>query len=65
VRDAVGLEQVRRLQHPLARLVATSALCRAESRGAHFRADYPYESPNLRGHVVVRRGCEPVLELWS
>ena len=65
VRDAAGLEQLRGTPHLLARLVAESALFRAESRGAHFRADYPLEDEAFEGHVVLRRGREPVLEQWS
>jgi L-aspartate oxidase len=65
IRDAAGLERLRREPHLLARLVATSALVREESRGAHFRADFPAESPQLSGHVVLRPGDEPVLERWS
>jgi L-aspartate oxidase len=65
VRDAVGLEHLRTGPHLLARLVAESALFRAESRGAHFRADYPRQDGAFAGHVVLRRGHEPVLEQWS
>jgi L-aspartate oxidase len=64
VRDAAGLERLRAAPNPLARLVAESALFRAESRGAHFRADLPRENPAFAGHVVIRPGCEPVLEQW-
>jgi L-aspartate oxidase len=65
VRDAVGLERLRSEPHLFARLVAESALFRAESRGAHFRADHPYEDEAFDGHVVLRPGREPVLEQWS
>jgi L-aspartate oxidase len=65
LRDAVGLERLRRSAHPLARLVAESALARRESRGAHFRTDYPAEDPAFEGHVVLRRGREAALERWS
>jgi L-aspartate oxidase len=65
VRDAAGLERLRREPHLLARLLAESALFRAESRGAHFRVDHPQEDPALDGHVVMRGGQEPVLERWS
>jgi L-aspartate oxidase len=64
-RDAAGLERLRSEPHLLARLVAESALVRAESRGAHFRADYPYEDEAFARHVVLRPGREPVLEQWS
>jgi L-aspartate oxidase len=65
VRDAAGLERLRRAPHLLARLAAVSALFRAESRGAHFRADHPHEDKAFAGHVVLRPGREPVLERWS
>ncbi|MGH3035158.1 MAG: L-aspartate oxidase [Gaiellaceae bacterium] len=65
VRDAAGLELLRRSPHLLARLVAESALARTESRGTHFRADFPSEDPALAAHVVLRPGQEPVFERWS
>ena len=42
----------------LARAIARSALARAESRGAHQRADRPDTDPALDGmhSVVARRG---------
>ncbi len=40
----------------LARLIAASALARRESRGAHFRSDFPRPNPKWRRHVAVRRG---------
>jgi L-aspartate oxidase len=64
VRDGAGLERLRSSAHFLARLVAESALFRRESRGAHFRADHPYEDGAFEGHVVLRPGREPVLEQW-
>ena len=65
VRDAAGLERLRRKRHLLTSLIAQSALARTESRGAHFRADYPNIDPELDGHVVLRPGQPPVLERWS
>ena len=64
VRDAAGLQHLLDAPNLVARLVATSALARAESRGAHFRADCPTESKGFRRHVVLRLGAEPVLETW-
>ena len=40
----------------LPRLVAESALERRESRGGHFRSDFPTEDEAFAGHVVLRRG---------
>ncbi len=39
----------------VARLVATAALARPESRGAHFRADRPAADPAWRRRIVLRR----------
>jgi L-aspartate oxidase len=64
VRDGVGLERLTHAPHLLTRLVAQSALVREESRGSHFRADFPLESESFARHVVLRPGSEPVLETW-
>jgi len=64
-RTADGLERLRASEALLPRLVAESALARRESRGAHFRSDYPLEDDAFTGHVVLRRDHEPVLEPWS
>ena len=64
IRDFAGLERLRGSSHLLTRLIAESALVREESRGSHFRADFPVESPSLERHVVLRLGHEPALETW-
>jgi L-aspartate oxidase len=64
VRDAAALERLTHAPHLLTRLIATTALEREESRGSHFRVDFPAESPRFERHVVLRPGAEPVLERW-
>jgi L-aspartate oxidase len=64
IRDAAGLERLRSEPHLLTRLIAESALAREESRGSHFRADFPTESAELERHVVLRTGARPALEQW-
>lgn len=52
--------------HPLARLVARSALMRQESRGAHMRIDHPDRDPKLeRMHVVVDADDELSWQTWE
>jgi L-aspartate oxidase len=54
-----GAHELRSL-HTVARLVATAALARRESRGAHFRADHPSSSPAWRRHIVLAAAGEEV-----
>jgi L-aspartate oxidase len=65
IRSAAGLERLRGVDALLPRLVAESALARRESRGAHFRSDFPTEDEAFAAHVVLTRGEEPRLERWS
>jgi L-aspartate oxidase len=65
IRCADGLGRLLASAALLPRLVAGSALARRESRGGHFRSDYPAEDPAFAAHVVVRHGSDPVLEAWS
>jgi L-aspartate oxidase len=65
IRSADGLARLLDSPHPLIRHVAACGLAREESRGVHFREDFPVESEQLAGHLVVRSGGEPVLERWS
>jgi L-aspartate oxidase len=64
-RDAAGLELLLSDPHPLARLIALSALTRTESRGAHRRRDFPDTDAHFdERHIALRRDAEPALELW-
>ncbi|MFN8188009.1 MAG: FAD-dependent oxidoreductase [Gaiellales bacterium] len=65
VRDAEGLAAVAALPHPLARLIGSGALAREESRGGHFRSDFPDEHDRFARHIVHRAGQEPTLEAWQ
>jgi len=48
--------EVRNL-HALALLIARSALAREESRGSHYRSDFPYRNDEVFGkHSVVQKG---------
>jgi L-aspartate oxidase len=65
-RDRAGLSTLLDDPHPLARLVAACALLREESRGAHFRADFPETDRNLDAHhAVVRAGEQAAFESWA
>jgi L-aspartate oxidase len=65
-RDGAGLQALLTDPHPLVRLIASSALTRAESRGAHLRRDFPQtDSAFENRHVVLRRDREPELAHWA
>ena len=64
IRDAAGLANLLEAPHLLTRLVAETALAREESRGSHFRSDFPSESEAFERHVVLRPGAEAALETW-
>jgi L-aspartate oxidase len=44
-----------------ARLVVASALLRAESRGGHFRSDFPRPERHWQRHSLLRNGAPPAL----
>jgi L-aspartate oxidase len=65
IRSREGLSRLLESPHPLVREIAACGLAREESRGVHFREDFPVESEELAGHLVIRPGGGPVLERWS
>jgi len=42
-------------------LMAKAALLREESRGAHYRVDFPKSDPSWRRHIILQRGQDPAL----
>ena len=62
--DAQPADDEARSLLPLARLTAAAALARTESRGAHWRDDYPDTDPAQRVRRVVVRPAAESPELW-
>ena len=66
LRTGEGLSRLLDDPHPLARLIARSALARTESRGAHRRRDFPERDPRLdHRHVLVGAGESISWQTWS
>ncbi|HEX3392403.1 MAG TPA: FAD-dependent oxidoreductase [Solirubrobacteraceae bacterium] len=66
-RSAAGLNELLADPHPLARMIARSALKREETRGTHVRTDHPERSARLDGrHAAIGGGeQDPVWHLWE
>jgi L-aspartate oxidase len=61
-KEVRGEHELRNL-HTLGLLVAKSALAREESRGSHYRADYPYrDDDQFQRHSLVAKGQDVSFE---
>jgi L-aspartate oxidase len=54
---SVAAHELRNI-HVIVELIARCALAREESRGGHFRVDFPEKRPEFEIHSVVSRGSE-------
>jgi len=58
IHDATRADFEQRNIHLVALLIAFGALARMESRGAHFRTDYPHKSSETAKHSVICRSAQ-------
>ncbi len=66
LRSHDGLTRLLEDPHPLARLIASCALARTESRGAHQRVDHPERDPSLdHRHAVLAGEGSISWETWD
>jgi len=66
VRSGEGLDRLLCDPHPLARLIASCALARTESRGAHRRSDHPERDPGLdHRHAVISGDDAVAWQTWN
>ncbi len=65
--DALGMYFTWSNQLAVAEMIVASAMMREESRGVHYRSDYPYMDPSLEKSIMVRRvqGSEGYRIEWS
>jgi L-aspartate oxidase len=65
-RNGEGLRELTSNPHPLVRLIASGALTRTETRGAHRRQDFPQTDPELGDrHVTLLADRDPAIVEWQ
>jgi L-aspartate oxidase len=65
-RSAESLERLLDSTSLLTQLLATGAFLRKESRGVHFRSDYPSEDRTYDGvHITFQQGSPAGFEQWN
>lgn len=55
VNDAFRAQHEVRNMYQVGRLIAQAALAREESRGGHYRIDFPRKSPGFQKHSILRK----------
>lgn len=64
VRNAEGLRSLLEAPHTVVRLIAQAGLIREESRGVHYREDFPEQHDEFARHIVQRVDADPELVEW-
>jgi len=54
--QSARLDYELRNMHTVTELIAHTALARRESRGGHYRSDFPEPSPAFQKHSAIRMG---------
>lgn len=59
--DAYSIQDLNKIfMYMTASLITEAALSRTESRGGHYRSDFPYEDENWRKKIIIQKRKEEV-----